>query len=219
MLEKDGIIYEILQNQDLLKIIECVVNVFPISEPLTKSLEITQEEFYPFAEIICQKALEDRLSHVAKDIHTGEVIGFRISNYLFSNGDNEKNETNQEKNYKFFKFQPIIFLLEQLEQKYLHNKILKRGQILHLFMLGVDARYRNRNIAKYLIKENIEYAKKQGFSIAICEATGTISQHNAFKLGFTEIVSINYQDYEYQGMKVFANITSHQKCMLMEKIL
>ena len=51
----------------------------------------------------------------------------------------------------------------------------------------------------------------------IGEFTGIISQHNAFKLGLKEVIAIYYRDYEYQGSRIFSQIDSPPKCILMEK--
>jgi GNAT superfamily N-acetyltransferase len=214
MLEKDGIVYEILQSKDLASTIECVATVFPGSEPLNYCLGITKEYYYPVAEIVCQKAVEDGLSHIAKDAQTGELVGFIISADMY-----RENNYYKDKYKKFDKFSPLSSLIEWLQSQYLQDKVLSQGQIFYLSMLGVEPRYHNRQIPKYLMNENIEYAKNQNFSRIITEATGIVSQRLGFRMGFKEILSINYQDYEYQGVKVFANITRHPKCMSMEKIL
>ncbi|MGL5060379.1 MAG: GNAT family N-acetyltransferase [Microcoleus sp.] len=213
--EEKRVIYEIFQEQDLEKTISCIVDVFSSSEPLAKVVGITQDEFYPFAKIICKKAVKDGLSHIAKDYSTGEVIGFIISEKLIQENNEQSNQIFDD----FVKFIPILSLLAQLEEQYMSRlSIEEKEHTLHCFMVGVQASYRNQNIAKYLIDNNIKNAKKF-FLKAICEATGIISQHIFLQLGFKEIVAIEYQDYEYQGVKIFGNLAPHKKCILMEKIL
>ncbi|KOR36848.1 hypothetical protein AM228_10765 [Planktothricoides sp. SR001] len=214
MLEKDGIVYEILQSQDLSSAIECVATVFPGSEPLTQCLGITKEYYYPVAEIVCQKAVEDGLSHIAKDAKTGELVGFIISEDMYI-----ENNFYKEKYKKFDKFLPIISLVELLQKEYLAEKNIKKGELFYESMIGVYPQYQNRNIARYLYAENIEYAKTQKFSRIITEPSGIVTQRYCSRFGFKEILSINYQDYEYEGVKVFANINRHKKCVLMEKLL
>lgn len=214
MLEKDGIVYEILQSQDLSSAIECVATVFPGSEPLTQCLGITKEYYYPVAEIVCQKAVEDGLSHIAKDAKTGELVGFIISEDMYI-----ENNFYKEKYKKIDKFLPIISLVELLQKEYLAEKNIKKGELFYESMIGVYPQYQNRNIARYLYAENIEYAKTQKFSRIITEPSGIVTQRYCSRFGFKEILSINYQDYEYEGVKVFANINRHKKCVLMEKLL
>lgn len=61
-------------------------------------------------------------------------------------------------------------------------------------------------------------AAKAGFSTAIVEATGKISQHIFRKYGFEDRASLDYQIYEYKGIKVFEGIKEHKSCVLMEKV-
>lgn len=57
MLEENEIVYEILQEKDLEQTINCLVDVFPSAEPMSRALGITPSDCYPFAEKICQKAV------------------------------------------------------------------------------------------------------------------------------------------------------------------
>jgi hypothetical protein len=82
--EKEGIRHEIMQPGDLEQTIACIIDAFPRAEPMTKALRITPDEFYLFAEMYCKKAIKDRLSVIAKDTVSGNVIGFLISENLAS---------------------------------------------------------------------------------------------------------------------------------------
>jgi GNAT superfamily N-acetyltransferase len=215
MLENNGIVYEIFQEKDLDNTIACIVDFFPTSETLCKALGITKDEYYPLAEMICRKAVKDGLSHIAKDSSTGEVTGFRIS-------EDFNPESNEETNLIFervVKFHPILGLLAQLEHQYMSIQSIEPCPTLHYLMVGVKESYRNHNIAKNMMLENQKLAKTRGFKKVIGEFTGIISQHNAFKLGFKEVIAIYYRDYEYQGSRIFSHIDSPPKCILMEKIL
>lgn len=215
MLVKDGIVYQLLESPDLEATINCMAEVFPNKEPLTTALGITIDEFYPFAELVCIQAVKEGLSHIAKDANTGKVIGFRISEDLIQ----EESEENNTVINSLIKFYPIISLLKELKEEYLQDIRIKKGQVLHFIMVGVQENYRNLNIAKNLITKNLRLAQDKKFTTVICEATGVISQHNARKLGFNEIVAIEYKDYVYQELKVFEKIEPHSKCILMEKMI
>jgi len=52
-------------------------------------------------------------------------------------------------------------------------------------------------------------ATQAGFSQAIVEAIGKISQHICRKYGFEDKVSLDYQTYEYKGIKVFEGIKEY----------
>ena len=213
MLVTDTITYELLQEKDLEQTINCLVEVFTSAEPMSIALKITPKESYPLAETICKKAVKDKLSHIAKDSVTSQVIGFVISED-FSTALSLENVKNLSE-----KFKPDFQLLEELREQYeLDKKIVKR-KLLHSFLWGVKEEYRSRHINSNLVKENNNLAIQKGFSGVVVECSGNISQHLARKQGFEDRFSIDYQTFEYQGMKVFKDIKEHQSCILMEKIL
>lgn len=215
MIVKNGIIYQLLEFGDVEATIDCLVEVFTKSEPLATALDLNIAEFYPFAKLICIQAVEAGLSHIAKDVNTGEVVGFIICQDLIQKEHPDNNQIID----NIVKLRPIISLLKHLEDEYLQGKQIRTGEIIHIFMLGVKENYRNLRIAKNLNIQNLQLAQEKNFTVAICETTGIISQHHVRQLGFQEIVAIEYKDYTYQGLKVFEKITSHTKCILMEKIL
>ena len=213
MLVTDRISYELLQEKDLEQTINCLVEVFTSGEPVTMSLKITPSDFYPFAEIICKKAVKDGLSHIAKDSATSQIIGLIISENFST--------TLSEENFKNIpeKLGAILQLIKELHEEYEINKKVVTGKLLHVCFLGTKEQYRNRNIANNLIKKNLNLASQEEFSGAVLKASGKISQHLFRKYGFEDRCSIDYQTYEDKGIKVFEGIKEHRSCILMEKIL
>lgn len=211
--EKKRIIYEIFKENDLEQTIACIIDVFPRREPMTKALHITPDEFYSFAKIYCKKAVKDGLSVIAKDRDTGRVIGFMISEDLVSEPQEEIEMISK-------KFHPIMALLNRLEEEYKKNRMVDKGEVLHLFMGGVSQHYEGRNITTTLIEENLKLAKMKNFSYAIGEETGKVVFHiTRDKLGFNEKNSIQYKSFTYKGEKVFENIETSASCILVEKQL
>lgn len=211
--EKKRIIYEIFNEDDLEQTIACIVDVFPGREPMTEALHITPDEFYSFAKIYCKKAVKDGLSVVAKDKDTGGVIGFMISEDLASEPPEGIEMVNK-------KFHPIMALLNRLEEEYIKTRTVDKGKVLHLFMGGVRQYYEGRNITTTLIEENLKLAKMKNFSYVIGEVTGKVVFHiTSDKLGFNEKYSIEYKSFTYRGEKVFKNIETSTRCILVEKQL
>lgn len=209
--EKNGIIYEILQENDIEQTIACVIETFSIGEPMAKSLGITPDEYHSFAEIVCKKAVKDGLSIVAKDKATSKVIGFSISEDLVSEPPERIEKIN-------VKFHPILALLTILDEKYKKSHKVEKGQIFHLYMVGVSESCKNRNIATVLLNESLKLAKLKNFSGAIAEATGLVSQHIIRdKLGFEEKFEIEYKSFTHEGKNVFKNIMNSHRCILLEK--
>ncbi|NEP90028.1 MAG: hypothetical protein F6K18_26175 [Okeania sp. SIO2C2] len=98
------------------------------------------------------------------------------------------------------------------------EKKVVNSKIFHVFFLGAREQYRGRKISNKLVENNLKMAAQGGFSTAIVEATGNISQYICRKYGFEDRVSLNYQTYEYKGVKVFEEIKEHESCILMEKV-
>jgi hypothetical protein len=211
--EKKRIIYEIFKEDDSEQTIACIIDVFPRREPLTETLHITPDEFYYFAKIYCKKAVKDGLSIIAKDRDTGGVIGFIISEDLASEPPEGIEMISK-------KFHPIMALLYRLEEEYKKTRRVNKGEVLHLFMGGVSQRYEGRNISTTLIDENLKLAKMKNFSYAIGEVTGKAVLHiTRDKLGFIEKHAIEYESFTYKGVKVFKNIETSTRCILVEKQL
>ena len=212
MLEEGEIVYEVLQEKDLEQTINCLVDVFPSSEPISRALKVTPSEFYPFAEMVCQKAVAEGLSLIAKNSATSEVAGFVISESLSKESYEEIDKSLTQK------FEVIFQFLKELNEQYEMEKKVVNGKIFHVFLLGAREEYRGRKIANKLLENNLKMAAQAGFSRAIVEATGNISQHICRKYGFEDRASLDYQTYEYKGVKVFEGIKEHKSCILMEKV-
>ncbi len=178
---------------------------------MSKALQVTPNELYPFAEIISQKAVVEGLSHVAKDPATSEVVGFIISEHLSNESEAEIHKNILQK------FEVFSQVLKELHEHYEMEKKLVNNKIFHIFLLGAREKYRGRKIGNKLVENNLNMAAQAGFSQAIVEASGNISQHICRKYGFEDRVSLDYQIYEYKGIKIFEGIKEHQSCILMEK--
>ncbi|NEO52629.1 MAG: hypothetical protein F6K54_05795 [Okeania sp. SIO3B5] len=212
MLEENEIVYEILQEKDLEQTINCLVDVFPNSEPISRALKVTPSDFYPFAEMICQKAVVEGLSHIAKDSVTSEVAGFILSDSL-SSEFYEEIKKNMPQTFEIF-----LQVLKELHQQYDLEKKLVNSKIFHVGLLGSREKYRGRKIGNKLVENNLKIATEAGFSKAIVEASGKVSQHICRKYGFEDRASLDYQTFEYKGVKVFEGIKEHESCILMEKV-
>jgi len=212
MSEQNEITYELLREKDIEQTMNCLLDVFPNAEPMSKALGVTPSDFYPFAEMICQKAATEGLSHIAKDSVTSKVVGFIISEHLSNESEEEIHKDIPQK------FEVFSQVLKELHQQYEMEKKLVNSKMFHIFFLGAREEYRGRKIANKLVENNLNMATQAGFSKGIVEASGKISQHICRKYGFEDRVSLDYQTYEYKGIKVFEGIKEHQSCILMEKL-
>ena len=219
MSEQNGITYQILQKPDLEQTINCLVDVFSSAEPIIKALQITPTELYPFAKIVCQKAVENGLSLIAKDPATSKVVGFIISEDLSEDLSKKSPEEINKNILQDQKLDIVFKLLKELNEQYEKQKKSFIGKMFHIYFLGIIEKYRGRRISNNLVEKNLNMAIEKGFLVAKVEATGNISQHIFRKYGFEDRYSIDYQTYEYKGRKILQGIKKHKSLILMDKVL
>jgi predicted GNAT family acetyltransferase len=197
-------------KRELEQTIHCMSHSFP-QEPMSQALGIDAKSYITLAEIVCQKAIKEQLSLVAKERKSGDVIGFSICEDLITDIPNFANIDSR--------FKIIFDLLSKLDEWYLKNYPVKSGAILHLFMTGVDEQHRGKGIAKKLMEETFKVAKNNNYTSIIAECTGVITQHICAKYGFKQLQEIEYKTYVHKGELVFKDIQDHPICKLMIKTL
>lgn len=104
---------------------------------------------------------------------------------------------------------PCINMMTQLKSNWLKNWSAEqpRRTILHIQDLAVLSEYSGRGIASDMISMTIDIASKLNYSGIITEASSA-SQNVFYKCGFQSINSIVYDEYQYQGEKIFSGISS-----------
>ena len=209
--EDKGITYEILQEKDLEETTTLLSENFTKGEPVTKSLGITANQFYYFAEIYCKKAVKDGFSIIAKD--KDKVVGFIISedfDYAQPNGIQDIHP----------KMLPLMALVDEIEKDAKSSK--KEGEKrFHMFLGGTDEQYEGRHIGTTLAEESMKLAKNKNFTSIIAEPSGFATQHifrDKFR-GFEQKNMIEYKTFIYNGENVFKNIDGPIGLPLMEKML
>ena len=212
-LEKDGIRYELLDEENMEGAVQCVSEVFIENEPLAHHMKITLDEFITFARGYYPMIVEQGLSLVARDIASGEVIGIRVSeDHVLENPPEIENLSP--------KFLPIFTLLGQLEERFYKERQIRRGEYVHMFMVAVKPGFTCRGIAPTMNRLFINHVIELGYTHAVTEPTGAISQHILRdKLGFKVLDQVDYEDFEFEGERVFAGIEDNTCAMLMEKAL
>jgi hypothetical protein len=193
--------------------IECIASTFLAGEPMTKALQIREQDFYDFVEIFVNKAITDGLSIVTKDKETDRVVGCLVCqdfNADLPDGIEKVAES----------FAPIFSLLGHLDERYKARYQVNKGELYHLFMGGVVKEYAGQGIIHQMTRQGEILARAYGFKAAIGEATGPISQHVYLKhLGYKEIDAICYDDFLYEGAYIFKNVTDCKSCKLIYKAL
>ena len=116
-------------------------------------------------------------------------------------------------------FGPIGALLDDLDERYKGTTAVGPGTHAHLFMIGVEKSATSRGIAHRLIECCVDNASRRGYTSAVTEATGNISQHIFRKLGFKELHTARYKEFSFNGAQVFSSIQGVDGTILMERNL
>jgi ribosomal protein S18 acetylase RimI-like enzyme len=118
------------------------------------------------------------------------------------------------------RFDPIFDILGQLDAQYRKGELPRKGEYLHLFLLGVARTHAGRGIAQGLVTACLEHAAPRGFQVAVTEATNRTSQHIFRKQGFVERVRGSYLDHRFDDRAYFTSIAEeHGGPILFDKQL
>lgn len=211
---RDGIRYEMLSEANLDGAVRCVSTVFTAEEPMSRHLGISPADFAVFARGYYQHLIPQQLSLVAVDEDRDQVIGVRISE------DYAKIEEGLVIEGLTPKFNPLFALLDQLADYFRARREVVPGKYAHMFMVAVAEGYTRRGIAPSMYRYFLEIVQSRGFSHAVTEPTGVISQHILLhKFGFRELFRIDYRDFVFDGSYPFSGLRGHQCAMLLEKPL
>jgi len=210
-LEKKGIQYEFLTKTSAEEVAVVVTDTFLNHEPVISSLGVNREDYLFCAKVYCADAAEKGLSLMARDRNSGEIAGFIICEDLVT-------EWNQDEDAKLISLiAPALSLVHDLEQKFLLEENLEKGQCLHIFQVGVLPGFQGKSIATTLIQETVEVAREKGYFYAAADCTGPVSQRCHQKCGFTQQDSIDFRSFDFEGERVFSKLKG--ACALMVKKL
>jgi hypothetical protein len=193
--------------------IECITSTFLSGEPMTRALNIKKQDFYDFVELFINKAIAEGLSIVAKTPDTNRIIGCLVCQDFNSDLPQGIERVAES-------FAPIFELLGHLDDRYKARHEVHSGEMYHLFMGGVDREFAGQGIIHQMTHQAEMLARSIGFTAAIGEATGPVSQHVYLNhLGYKVLDAICYQDFLFEGDYVFRSITECESCKLIYKAL
>jgi ribosomal protein S18 acetylase RimI-like enzyme len=184
--------------------------VFSAAEPPAVAMGLTQAEIEQFVALLCPRAAAESLTIVANAPETGQLAGVLLTDDFAVPPELPAGSFSG-------KFLPIFAMLESLDEQYRKGRSILPGQYLHLFMLGIHPQFAGRGIAQQLVAACLTNGRHKGYTHAVTEATGVISQHVFRKLGFTDRARVSYQDFRYEGRAVFASIREHEATILMDR--
>ncbi|AFM25694.1 GNAT family N-acetyltransferase [Desulfomonile tiedjei] len=207
--DNDGFTYSHLDEKDLEDVAETMSLSFTDgSEPTARALGLAKEDFKQFSDAVLPKLLCQDLSFVARDSQSGEIAGTLL---------NEKMSLDLPVSPIQFPWSaPVIALAAHLYNIYYQRIAQSPPDSLHIFMLAIQGPFRGKGIGHQLLKLSLEHARSWGYSRAVVEATGLVSQHIFRKAGFFPCVEVPYARFECDGKRPFANTGEHPSIMLMD---
>lgn len=210
--ERDGIRYTILAETDFDQVAQVVALVFTDgSEPVTRELGVESRDFVHFVRSLCPKFNRERLSIVARNAATGEIVGAQLNDDM---GTEIPNPAHVHESLT-----PALALLDELDRLYFGDQAVEPNHYAHFFFIAVLPQYRGRRIASQLLELSLSIAANNHYKKAVVEATGLVSQHTLRKAGFEARVEIPYATFEYDGHRPFQHAKDHPSVLLMDKVL
>jgi ribosomal protein S18 acetylase RimI-like enzyme len=204
--------YGVYAASDADAMAKLLAEAFSRRDPPAVAVGLTASEFEEFVRLLCPNAEAEGLTIVARLSGTGELVGALLT-------EDSASEMPDEVDRLGAKFDPVFDILGQLELEYRGDQLVRPGESLHLFLLGVSEKVAGKGVAQQLVKACLEHGSKRGYRIAVTEATNKVSQHIFRKLGFVKRVELSYQTHRFNGRAMFASIAEHGGPMLMDRSL
>jgi len=197
---------------DAEELVKLLAEVFSQRDPPAVAMGITPAEFEALFRLFSSRVAAGDLTCIARRADTGAMIGALMTEDSASPLPEGMDRLSP-------KFNPIFDILGQLTVEYFAGKAVRSGEILHLFLLGVDRGSTGNGVAQQLVTACLENGKRKGYRLAVTEATNRISQHIFRKQGFVERVWRSYRDHRYEGQAAFISIADQGGPVLMDKML
>lgn len=192
--------YRMLDRQFANEAIEVMTNTFCDYEPMTKFIDVTYDEFRPFAEIVIAKAIEDKLSVVALD--KGRVVACTAVEDLVDPAPLDLNQLTP-------KFKYIFGLLENISGPFFKDKQINKNQIAHLFITAVHPDYFHHGLSRQVNFQSIFLAESRQYDLMLSELTNWYNEKGLTKYLQYEkrcIGSMIYDEYELDGYRPFKGL-------------
>jgi ribosomal protein S18 acetylase RimI-like enzyme len=207
-----GVDYDLLDHASLGPMARLLAEAFSLYDPPAVAVGLPSEQVEALVMAFGPRAVAEQLSVVARMAATGELVGALLA-------DDFGTPTPPGLDAVAPRFGPIGALLDSLDDRYRASRKIAPGGFLHLFMVGVARHAGGRGIAHNLITTTLANGKARGYRVAVTEATGSVSQHVFRKLGFRDVLAAPYQDFVFDGARVFSSVVGQDATILMEREL
>ncbi|UJR23729.1 hypothetical protein I4U23_026709 [Adineta vaga] len=204
-----------------------VMETFFPYEPMNQYLKtkVPDEIDLPWLKQVFYKAKTDHLSLAFYDLEKNCSLPIAYSLNLHDKKDDDTTDhsdilySSLNRHY-LHKHEHISGLLTKLHENIDLFKEFQCNNLFHVYLLGVNPKYRRNQLASQLIDKSIQFAKENNFDLIYADVTGDYSLKAFLKYNFQIFKTINYNSYEnYSGEKTFQNISIHKGCSIVVKDL
>jgi ribosomal protein S18 acetylase RimI-like enzyme len=197
-----SLVFETCRPSDVPEMCRMLAETFARNDPPAVAVGLTPTEFEAFVRLISTSERTRELTIVARNPVSGSLAGAVLTEDAASLPPEGMAELSE-------KFDPIFDLFSLLDAQLAEPPVTEPGDVLHLFLLGVDDRFAGQGVGQGLVLGALNNGIARGYRTAIVEATNLRSQHIFSKLGFTTRAQTSYAAYRREGVPVFASITEH----------
>lgn len=205
-----GIEYSLFTEADAAEMVRVLGEAFARRDPPAVAVGLTPAEFEAFVALYCAAAATQGLTIVARS--GGEMAGALLTEDSSSPMPDGMENLSP-------KFQPIFDILGALDSAYRGGRVIRAGEAAHLFLVGVAEPFLGRGIGRQLVARCCANAVREGYRLAVTEATNLTSQHIFRQEGFVERVRGSYGEHRFEGRACFGSIVEHGGPMLMDRRL
>ncbi len=205
-----GVEFRPMGAHDRDSVCDLIAATFSQYEPMAVAAGQTYEQFQGLVGLWASEvSVQDRTS-CARLAETNDVVGVMLTTDFMAPMPEGMDNVSPN-------FAPVGGLLQQLDAWYHNARSPQPGECLHMAMLAVDPAHGGQGIAQNLVQLSLEAGGRLGYRVANTFATNRVSQRVFENLGFSEVFSVAYKDYTFEGNRVFAAIEPDDRIALMER--
>ncbi len=212
--DQKGIAFRVMTEGDMAISTMLLAKEFANNDPLAVALNLSVCEMEEMIQPLLRAALAEQLSVVAYDpTDPDKILGCILSKKL---GASVETVWSDDITHRFG---AVFGLIDELHHRYFIDDASLGGQkLVHEAMVATDAATAGRGVAQGLLRASAANGKLRGYSGAVAELTGPISQHVFInKHGYLPVAKVNYRSFKFRGVEPFASIGSVDSCVLAIK--
>ncbi|MBM4252000.1 MAG: hypothetical protein FJ146_08520 [Deltaproteobacteria bacterium] len=210
----DTVGFRVLGKQDVAQAASLLAAAFAHHDPLAVALQISSSEMREMIVPLLEASLGDELSVVAYDqSQPDKILGCVLAKNLGSDNPAQWSKSIVDR------FSAVFGLIDELHQRYFQNQGPENmRQFVHESMVATDTRAAGRGVAQGLLKASAMNGRTKGYTGAVAELTGPISQHVFInKHGYQPVAAVSYRSFSFGGAEPFRSIGGVDSCVLAIK--